>query len=240
MIASIQENITAVQQSFLQGKALAEQCNVATFHPPKAILSNPFLSAYYEGASYYFACTFIDNLATNWHHFLLQHPAHETQICVGLGWALAENSKTDIAALCSFLPEHLQQKVADGFGFYEGTFRKRKVLASTLPQLNPNYHHSYYTGVGRSCWYNCKGDAVAVQQQISSLPEQYQPYCWQGIGIAFTYVGGFTANEIEAIKALAKQHLSNVAAGAALCCASRKKAMLLTHDAITAHSSFKA
>lgn len=237
---SIIQNIVAIQHAFQKGKAIVEEKPQADLSLHLAKEEGVFLSAIFEGAAYQIALSDIDKIRETWHAFLRQNPQHETQICVGLGWALAESNLFNIEEKCSFLTAFQQQKIADGIGFYEGTFRKRKVvLQQEKPLVDKNLLADYYAGLGRSLWYNAQGNLEVVKQQIDKFIPSAQAALWKGIGTAFTYVEGFSEQELASLFAIREVFLREIKRGIEACFVSRQKAGLLTDATQKAMSCFK-
>lgn len=153
-----------------------------------------FRSIAFESASMQLALYDLkrDGRLSHWFQFLNQyHNHHATQIYIGLGWALAQEqlNPSDFLNL-SDVP--LAYKTADGYGYYEGMFRRRKSILSQQP-LNdshePELEH-FDIGLGRSMWYAAHGNIVEAQTVLSKFPTSRQKNLWRGLGVAIAYVGG--------------------------------------------------
>ena len=97
-----------------------------------------FRSIAYEAAS---MCVALNDFKTydelrDWFVFLKEKGTlHATQIHVGLGWALAQN-EIDTSVILPALDSMMRYRVLDGYGYYEGFFRRRKgVLNQQKPEL---------------------------------------------------------------------------------------------------------
>ncbi len=154
-----------------------------------------FRSVAYEAAS---MCIGLRDLKSGdltlsaWKNFAENYALHATQIYVGLGWALAQEeiSFRNISPLPS---QRYALKVLDGFGYYDGMFRKRRSIhQQAFPDFlqEENRLHSYDNGLGRNLWYSLHGDINAVKNIIHKFPELRKPHLWQGLGTAVAYVGG--------------------------------------------------
>lgn len=239
MSEHILQNIAKVQGAFQEGAKIAAQVDIQEFSSRFENENTPYLSAKFEGASYQFALSNIENLENDWLWFVKNNPKHQTQIFVGLGWALAETNNLDSCSECDFISEEAKQKVADGFGFYEGTFRKRKVVSLVQNNIFPQkFFQDYYAGVGRSIWYSNLGNPNEAFQFIEKFPEQVKPYLWRGIGTAFCYVGGFSVSELEQIVSTSNSYKQQFSEGVAACYISRKKSKLLTDEVLLAAAYF--
>jgi hypothetical protein len=90
-------------------------------------------------------------------------------IHVGLGWAVAKKKLPSLVFLNSIKPL-LYAKVFDGHGYYDGTFKQ---VPSIVNKLRPDYiqqkdFSAYDQGLGRSLWYNHKGDIDKIKEVIDS------------------------------------------------------------------------
>ena len=159
------------------------------------------------------------------------HSAHATQIHVGLGWALAQNEISPIEFLQQ-LDSMLRYRVLDGYGYYEGFFRRRK---SILNQQQPQWNDStatgaYDQGLGRSLWYIHTGEIDAAKHALEKFPVERHKDLWRGLGIAIAYVGGCSEETIFEILQNAGQHKTDLAEGASRALESRKQSGCFSAD----------
>jgi len=155
--------------------------------------------------------------------------AHRAQVYVGLGWAIAKSNYSFSSAVKELDPA-LYSRIADGCGYYDGSFRYRQtVINKTLPAYLPEAAiPTYYQGIGRSTWYSQKTDIAQVCAVIESFPIERHADLWRGVGIAVAYVGGCSDDELRAILSYAGANGANLASGAALAASSRTKAGTMT------------
>lgn len=171
------------------------------------------------------------NELNRWNNFLKENKAHATQIHVGLGWALAQNEISPIEILHQLEPEY-RYRVCDGYGYYEGFFRRRK---SILNQQQPEWNDSvatgaYNQGLGRSLWYINNGDINAAKHALEKFPAERHNDLWRGLGIAIAYVGGCNENSLKEIFEKAEEHKVDLAEGANRALHSRKQSGCFSAD----------
>ncbi|MBK7147229.1 MAG: DUF1702 family protein [Bacteroidetes bacterium] len=234
--AVIQERMATIAHIFREVQE-SLPVTVDWAHSPLDFQKYPelFRSIAYESAS--MQCALADikqqhNLL-HWLRFLdLHKAAHATQIYIGLGWALAQEHwpPEEFLVLCDGVDV---AKVADGYGYYEGMFRRRK---SILQQHQWSYANEviikhYDAGLGRSMWYAAQGNFDSAQQTIASFAINRQPDLWQGLGTAISYVGGCSADYLKHILHVAGPYGSNLVQGARSVVQSRKQSGLLSPDA---------
>ena len=189
---------------------------------------SPFSSIAYESAS---MCLFIENLkdgndTKHWKAYA-SGPAksHQTQVYIGLGWAIAKINLS-FYSVAGDLDISLQQYVADGCGYYDGSFKKRQtILNQQLPVYIPAELLPWYDqGMGRSLWYSCNANIEKIKNIMESFSGDRQSFMWKGLGIAVAYVGGCDDRLLSEIFKTANEHSVQLALGAALAVNSRIKA----------------
>jgi len=182
-----------IQSVFKAGQGLAYDNNIETINHFLTNENHLFQSVAYEGVACGFAENDIDHTTAfrDWQNFLERNRVHSTQIHIGLGWALAlkkqpSNSPIPIAKSV------MEARVFDGYGYVEGLFRKRvTILQKLIPApITANQLMGYDQGLGRSLWYNAKGELPVLKDTISLFPSTRMADLWRGVGIAVGYVGG--------------------------------------------------
>jgi hypothetical protein len=176
-----------------------------------------------------------DNQLKRWLEFAQQSALHATQVHVGLGWALAQ-LQMDPLLFISALHPMMRYRVADGYGYYEGIFRKRK---SVLSQQKPEWEDAtasgaYDQGLGRSMWYLNNGNIEETKKLVERFPVERQRDLWRGLGIAITYVGGCSEEKLLEIVASADTYKNALATGGVMALVSRRVAGYVTDDAAIA------
>lgn len=196
-------------------------------------IKGEFISIAYEAAAMSLALRDLDKgtALNTWQIFLDKYAKeHKVQVYVGLGWACAQERLSPRIWIPEFAPLSAW-RIWDGYGYYDGFFRKRKVLQGTLPEnISEKELSVYWQGVGRSFWYTCQGDRTKLQKILLKVPLTYQADFWRGIGIASTYVGGLSLMECQYLWQLAGIYQPQLAAGAALAVKSRSDANTIVED----------
>lgn len=156
---------------------------------------------------------------------------HTAQVYVGLGWAIAKLNLPFLETLKK-LNTQFYFRIADGCGYYDGSFRRRQtVLSQQLPAYLPAAALPMYDqGVGRSIWYSAKNDINKIQRMIQTFPVNRQAGLWRGIGIAVAYVGGCNDADLKILFQYAATNGLQLAYGAALAARSRIRATSMTTD----------
>lgn len=230
----VKKNIASIQQAFKEGKNLAELFNGVSLNEKLNSEKDSFASAKFEGAAYQIALTCFEENHSSFRNcavFFEQNSSHQIQIAIGFGWATAEKTSLNFLKHFDFLPLIFQQKIADGFGYYEGIFRKRKCF---IHQEKPNLMNEllpfYFYGLGRSLWYSTLGEIAKTKSAIENFPKETQSFLWQGVGTAFAYVGGFDKELFATVKDSAASSFPYLKEGIIQCYHSRKIADLLTQE----------
>lgn len=168
-----------------------------------------------------------------WIHFATSAEAtpHLTQIHIGLGWALAQQQVDPTPYLTEMSPM-LRYRVLDGYGYYEGMFRRRKsIVAKQVPGfLSGIALSAYYQGLGRSMWYINNGDVEATVKMLESMEGDNKEDLWRGLGIAVSYVGGVDETVLQAIYNKAGNHRAELLTGAVMLAISRTTAGNVVSD----------
>ncbi len=193
-----------------------------------------FRSIAYESASMSIAMEDIRQKLplTNWLAFLNGPGAvHSTQVHVGLGWALAQ-LLLDPLTLLPLLSPMQRYRVLDGYGYYEGIFRRRRSIMNHMKLHLPDHVASgaLDQGIGRSTWYLNKGNFDAAKLMIEGFPAERYKDLWRGLGIAIAYVGGGTEESLQQSFNKAGDFKPQLAAGTAMALISRKNAGNITDD----------
>jgi hypothetical protein len=157
--------------------------------------------------------------------------AHQAQVYVGLGWAIAKFNFPFLTAVKK-LETRFHFRIADGCGYYDGSFKHRRtVINQQLPDYLPAAAlPMYYQGVGRSIWYSQKADIYKISSKIENFATGRHADLWRGVGIAVAYVGGCTDTELKALWKYASVNCFQLACGAALAARSRNMANTMTTD----------
>ncbi len=216
-----------VMQTFQAARTLAEAHGLSAELSDFLVHSDAyFRSVAYEGAAMGLALRdSANNDATfsEWSAFAANEGAlHTVQVHIGLGWALAEkDAPLKLPAGCTDT-----DAVLDGYGYYFGLLRRRPtVRQQTIPEtISPVLLPAFDRGLGRSLWYISKGDLELLLQMMAAFDPARQPNLWRGVGIASTYVGGCSHEQLAALWTAANHHQTQLADGAKRVAKSRIKA----------------
>jgi hypothetical protein len=225
-IAVRMEKIRAIFQYAMSVTIHEEDINVV--EQELSTIDNEFRSVAYEAAAMNIALKDIstNNKFRHWQSFMrLQGIKHLTQVHIGLGWAMAQQ-QFPVLPFIEILEPLMQCRMIDGYGYYEGAFRKRKALEEKkVPQEIPTkFLAAYDQGLGRSIWYICKADCEKLAELVSAFPYSRQKDLWRGIGTACVYVGGFDESLLRQLEAAASVHRIQLSIGASLVARTRTEA----------------
>ena len=126
----------------------------------------------------------------------------------------------------------MNHRVADGCGYYDGSFRQRQtVINQQVPVYLPEAKMPMYDqGIGRSLWYTNNTDISNIRTKIESFPASRHASLWRGMGIAVAYVGGCDEHTLTTLWEYAATNGIQLARGAALAVRSRMLANTTTKD----------
>jgi hypothetical protein len=157
--------------------------------------------------------------------------AHQAQVYVGLGWAIAKSNFPFSTAVKKLDPK-FYFRIADGCGYYDGSFKTRRtVVNKELPTYLPAAAMPMYDqGIGRSTWYTEKADIHKIHTRIETFATERHADLWRGVGIAVAYVGGCEDADLKKLFQYAAKNSFQLACGAALAARSRTMANTMTAD----------
>jgi len=225
------DNIQLIQSVFQEAQNYASKEN-----DRKAILSHlnkikhAFTSVAYEGTSFILAERSIknNNSLKDWEYFLKETKGlHDSQIHVGLGWAIAAIN-ADLNLYTQKITPLLYSRVLDGYGYYYAIFKRRIAIRSAqIPNnIRPDQVSAFNQGIGRSLWYLAEGKIEKLTRLIQLIQSERHGDLWRGIGIAYTYVGGEPIESIERINLLSGEYNKEFLCGIALALYARNKSGL--------------
>jgi len=190
-----------------------------------------FRAVAYEGVAMGYALTDLEaGTLRQWRAFMRTSPvAYLPHIHVGLGWAVAKKQVPSLSFIDPLEPI-MQFRVADGCGYYDGTFRKLQTITKRerSKAIEPKDFQAYDQGVGRSIWYHSKGDNDLVSSAIQQFDVARAADLWRGVGIACSFVGGCEANRLRHLHQLASPHQQQLAIGAAFTARARTQTNSVT------------
>lgn len=139
---------------------------------------------------------------------------------VGAGWSLARVPWRRRRILAELDPL-LRWLAFDGLGFHDTYFRHRRILAGWRRERTGYAARAYDQGVGRALWFVAGGSAPAAIRLLSAFPEARRGDVWSGLGLAMTYAGLATADDLAAACEASGQHRPQFAQGVAFACEAR-------------------
>lgn len=177
-----------------------------------------------EGAA--MAAALLDHVAPwrrdRWACLLRDRPEHMYMIHVGAGWAVARLRRS--------LPRAVRRRdsllgslVADGWGFHQTYFHPAQ-WASGRRRFSPRagyLSHAVDQGVGRALWFVAGAAPARVAERIGRFAPDRRADLWSGVGLAATYAGGCTPDELETLVELAGEFRPQLAQGAAFAATAR-------------------
>lgn len=170
----------------------------------------------------------------------LQGPAgaHRYMLHVGYGWAVARLPwlRGNLARLRRDYDECLGWLILDGYGFHEGFFHWRSAVTEMrVPRaLHGNAARVFDQGLGRSLWFFNGADVERISACIDRFVPERRADLWSGVGLAATYAGGITEDELSELLRSAAGHGSHLAQGAAFAAKARHFAGIQTPHTETA------
>lgn len=167
----------------------------------------------------------------------LGHGAH-----VGLGFALARvpRGRWRVIAPTDRL---LRWRSLDGYGFHQAFFRTDRYVtghyqADGFPWPGEGYeqyaNRAIDQGIGRALWFIGGADVARVTDLIGGFGSGRHPDLWSGAGLAATYAGGATEQELQSLVERSSPYREHVAQGAALAALTRVRAGIVTDHTRTA------
>jgi len=224
-----------IQATFQEAKEIAiQESSIEKIDELLKIFSNEFISVAYEGASMAIALKSIQetNSLKNWNEFYHDYALkHSSQVHVGLGWAFSELNLNFSSFDLNIAPS-LKYRVMDGYGYYEGLFKRRQSVR--MQQYPQNFSQialkAYDQGLGRSLWYISQGEVEKLIKLINIFPENRHYDIWRGVGIAVAYVGGIGIPLLQQLINESAKYLSSFKCGISLLVQSRCKAGTISED----------
>jgi hypothetical protein len=144
-------------------------------------------------------------------------------VYVGVGWAMARLPRFRWPKPAHFDPV-LAPLVLDGYGFHQAYFHTARYIGGQYQ--NPRFpwpggeHGSYANraidqGIGRALWFIGGTDPTLVADLLEKFPEIRHGDLYAGIGLAATYAGGVTEEELKLVWRRAGEHRGSLAQGCA-------------------------
>lgn len=167
--------------------------------------------------------------------------AYPHLIHVGVGWAFARLRLRPWKALRAGDPL-LRWLAFDGFGFHQGFLHADQVVGCGHVErgLNGVRRQVRDQGLGRALWFHECADPEGVALRIAEFPASRRPDLWSGIGLAATYAGGCTEDELVALAELAVATTASRADGPETAAASPVRAHLAQGAAFAAAARLRS
>ncbi|MEV5823867.1 DUF1702 family protein [Micromonospora harpali] len=233
--------LETVGSSFLTGLSSAAGARrVTDVDTDLAPLPTRFQGFAYEGAAMGFAL--VDALTPGAPRRSAEFLAgtgdrHVYMAYVGIGWALARLPKfLWRRALAGATDPLLRWLVHDGYGFHQAYFHtaeyvhgQRAVTDFPWPPEGPTAYtaRAIDQGIGRATWFVAGCDPTVAADLIDRFPAARHEDLYSGAGLAATYAGGCTADELRLFLARSGEHAPFVAQASAFAAQARIRAGLL-------------
>ncbi|MEV5606275.1 DUF1702 family protein [Streptomyces sp. NPDC052299] len=234
--AEAKEQLETIGSTFLQGYGYAvEARSPAEAEEWLEAVDVPFRGFAYEGAG--MGAVMLDSLAGSTKRLtgLLDGRGqdHIYMVYVGIGWAMARLPRflwPDVTRTDPLL----RWLILDGYGFHQAYFRTDSYVR------DPHREHAFtwaggpapYSaraidhGIGRALWFVGGTDPEVVAQLIAAYDESRHEDLYAGAGLAATYAGSVTEDELRQFAGHAGKHRPLLAQGAAFAAEARERAGL--------------
>jgi enediyne biosynthesis protein E3 len=232
------ELLETVGKMFLTGYAYAAEARIpAEAEQHLEELPRQYRGFAYEGAGMGYAMR--DGLPFgHTHHvadFLEGRGEHHVyMIYVGVGWALARLPRFRWAAVSANTPDPLLRwLVLDGYGFHQAYFKTDKYVHQHYrepdfpwPADGPRQYadHAIDQGIGRAMWFVGGTDPERVADMIDRFPVERRADLYAGSGLASSYAGGVTEDELWTFQRRAGEFAPQVAQGSTFAATARVEA----------------
>lgn len=151
--------------------------------------------------------------------------AHLYPFYVGVGLAYARLRVRPESRLASLDPL-LGWVTADGYGFHEAFFRRRRYVDHAQParHLTRYGRRMFDQGIGRALWFSLGADPDLVARHVAVFAPSRHGDIWAGVGLATAYGGGADPGALERLCERVAGHLPGVVRGAAIAAWGREQA----------------
>lgn len=228
-----------VGSSFLAGFGeAAESAGPAQLAGPlTAAVETDYQGFAYEGAAMAYGIR--DAMAVRRHDYVAgmldRHDEHVYMAYVGVGWAMARLPRPFWRRLHAPDPL-LRWLVLDGYGFHQAYFhtaryvhRAEREQSIAWPGDPGNYAvRAIDQGIGRATWFVAGTDPRVLLRYFATFAPERHADLFAGAGLAATYAGGATDEELRLLRDGAGEHRGDLAQGSAFAAAARLRAGLLT------------
>lgn len=143
---------------------------------------------------------------------------------VGAGWALAR-CRWGLWTFLPLLDPLLSALAVDGIGFHQAYFEPAKYIdRGAVSRLRARDPESFDNGIGRALWFATGASAQTVIETIPRFERSRHAALWSGIGLAASYAGGASTDELRRLRCGAGPHLDELRVGAAFAAKARLRA----------------
>lgn len=237
----IEQKMEKIKSIFQKAQEHASALDISKLIDFLQTTEKEFLPVAYEGAAMTLALNDFSegDSIVKWKQFLDASKKYSCQIYIGMGWAVAQQKKSELSFLDQ-LSRNMQFRLWDGCGYYDGIFRQRQSIKGQKRSENiqPKDFQAYDEGLGRSIWYICKGDETKVKEMIATFDIERHTDLWRGVSIACCFVGGFSENKLRALIVSSGAYKTQLGIGAAMVAKSRIEANCATDDIELANKVF--
>lgn len=149
--------------------------------------------------------------------------AYPHLVHVGVGWAYARLRRRPRGGGRPALDPMLRWLAWDGYGFHRGFFAADQVIGGQRLErgLSPDQRAVRDQGLGRALWFHECADPDAVALRIGEFAPGRRADLWSGVGLAATYAGGATDDELVRLVALCGRYHAQLAQGSAFAAQAR-------------------
>ncbi|RSM56200.1 enediyne biosynthesis protein [Amycolatopsis sp. WAC 01376] len=152
---------------------------------------------------------------------------------IGVGWALARLPRLRWPSIEALDPL-LRWLLLDGYGFHQAYFHTREYVHEQYRENRfawPDAPLSYAQrvidqGIGRALWFVAGTDPEVAGRLIDAYPGSRHADLYSGAGLAATYAGGVSTEELRLFFERAGKHQPDVAQGSAFAAEARLSAGL--------------
>jgi len=233
------ELLETIGRTFLAGYAYAAEAgSTAEAEEHLEAVPTRFRGFAYEGAAMGFAVRDGLPFGSSGHteRFLAGRARdHIYMAYVGIGWAMARLPKFRWPDAGSLDPM-LRWLVLDGYGFHQAYFHTQNYVHEQYqdpkfrwPADDERWYanHAIDQGIGRAMWFVAGTDAQLVSSMIDTFPEERRFDLYSGAGLAATYAGGASEDELRLLWEHAGPYRSKLAQGSAFAAEARVRAGLM-------------
>lgn len=190
-----------------------------------------------EGAT--MACTVLDATAGGHRTRDLLHGAgrpHVLLAYIGIGFAMTRLPRVlwrRVLPDLDLAPFHptMSWLCVDGYGFDLAYFHTRDYVNNQrVPAAYPwagaagYFPRAVDQGVGRALWFIHGAQVAGVAAELARFDEARHADLWSGVGLAATFAGGASAEELAELNTVAGRHRAELAVGAVFAARARELA----------------